>query len=115
MSFKAHYHWMSQRLSAVLLVFLYPFLLLWFYQQRFLDFEELIVALQDPYAMALIAVSIIVAVYHSILGLQVIIDDYVSSLSLRRIYLLILKGLAFVLCFLAFSFLIKIKMLEISL
>ena len=115
MLFKAHHHWMSQRLSAVLLVFLYPFLLLWFYQQRFLDFEELIVALQDPYAMALMAVSIIVAVYHAILGLQIIIDDYVSSPSLRRVSLLSLKGFAFALCLLACFFLIKIKMLEISL
>ena len=115
MSFKAHHHWILQRLSAVLLVFLYPLLLLWFYQQRSLDYEELIVVLQGPYSMALMAVSIGVAIYHAALGLQVIIEDYVTNLSIKRIFLVTMKGFAFALCLLAFFFLFKIKTLEISL
>lgn len=112
---KAHHHWLMQRISAILLIFLYPFLLLWFYQQRFLDYEELIVTLQSPYNIGLITISLITAIYHAVLGLQIIIEDYISDLSLRKVTLLVLKGFAFVLCFLAFFFLIKIKTLEISL
>ena len=115
MPLKAHHHWIAQRLSAVLLVLLYPLLLLWFYQQRSLDYDELIVVLQGPYAMTLIAASIVIAVYHAALGLQVIIDDYVSNPCIRRISLITLKCLAFSLCLLAFFFLYKIKTLEISL
>jgi succinate dehydrogenase / fumarate reductase membrane anchor subunit len=115
MSFKAHHHWIFQRLSAVLLVFLYPLLLLWFYQQRSLDYEELIVVLQGPYAMTLMAASIVVSVYHAVFGLQVIVDDYISNPCIRHITLVTMKCFALALCLLAFFFLFKIKTLEISL
>lgn len=112
---KAHHHWLSQRISAVLLVFLYPLLLLWFYQQQPLDHEELVVALQSPYSMALVAISLITAIYHATLGLQVIIEDYISSLSLKKIMLAFLKCFGLILCLLGLFFLAKIKTLEISL
>ncbi|MBY0281395.1 MAG: succinate dehydrogenase, hydrophobic membrane anchor protein [Alphaproteobacteria bacterium] len=114
MLFKAHHHWLFQRISAVFLVFLYPLLLFWFYRQRSLDYDELIVVLQGSYAMTLIAVSILVSVYHAALGLQVIIDDYVST-SCKNVLLTAMKCFALILCLLAFFFLFKIKTLEISL
>jgi succinate dehydrogenase / fumarate reductase membrane anchor subunit len=115
MFLKAHHHWLLQRFSAVLLAFLYPLLLFWFYRQRSLDYDELMLVLQGPYSMTLMAVSIVVAVYHAVLGLQVIIDDYVFNPCTRRISLITIKVFAFTLCLLTFFFLYKIKVLEISL
>lgn len=112
---KAHHHWLAQRLSAALLILFYPLLLLWFYQQQPLDYEELIVAFQSLYSVGLIAVSLVTAIYHAVLGLQVIIEDYISNILLRKVTLVGLKGFAFALCLLAVFFLIKIKTLEISL
>ncbi len=115
MFLKAHHHWLLQRFSAVLLAFLYPLLLFWFYRQRSLDYDELMVVLQGPYSMTLMAISIVIAVYHAVLGLEVIIDDYVSKPCIRRISLVTMKGFALALCLLVFFFLYKIKVLEISL
>ena len=75
MLFKAHHHWLLQRLSATFLVFLYPLLLLCFYEQRSFSYEKLILSLQSPYTFMLVLFTVMIAIYHAILGLVVIVED----------------------------------------
>jgi|GEM_PF-6076317 len=76
---KAHRSWLSQRLSAVLLGFLYPLLLVWFYKHRNYSQSDLIQTFQNPFVVLFMATSILIAVYHAHLGLTVIIEDYVFA------------------------------------
>lgn len=115
MLFKAHHHWLLQRLSATLLVFLYPLLLLCFYEQRSFSYEKLILSLQSPYTFMLVLFTVMIAIYHAILGLVVIVEDYVTGSFARSMILIFLKCFALILCVFVSFFLVKIKMLEVSL
>ncbi len=89
MSYKTH--WQSQRLTALLLVLIYPCLIAVFYNLRHASYGEIIQAFSNPFFVTLIFVAVIAALYHAILGLQVIIEDYVKNLALRNTVLVILR------------------------
>ena len=70
-------HWWSQRMSAVALVALG----LWFVASllRFDSFDHAVVMrwARDPVNAVLLILTVATMIYHSMLGLQVIIEDYV--------------------------------------
>jgi succinate dehydrogenase / fumarate reductase membrane anchor subunit len=71
-------HWWIQRLTAVALV---P-LSLWFVfsvaRWRLSDYTTMVAWLHDPYAAVALVLFFIALFYHSALGVQVIIEDYIA-------------------------------------
>ena len=88
-------HWWAQRLTAVALV---P-LGFWFALSiaLFEDFSYTTVAIwiQQPITGILLLLSVLVAVYHSHLGVQVVVEDYVHGKA-TRLTLLIVSSFAHV-------------------
>ena len=89
-------HWWSQRISAVALVMLG----LWF-AASFLRFDSLEYAVivrwaSDPINAVLLVLTVATMIYHSMLGLQVVIEDYVSG-GLRILTLVVVNFLHFLL------------------
>lgn len=84
-------HWWMQRLSAVLLI---P-LGIWFaYSMISMDSlapDTLILWLHNPVPAILMALFSMSVVYHGALGLQVIIEDYVSNKKSAMAMLILLK------------------------
>ena len=77
---QARGHWRSQRETAVILLIL----TLWFlYQLLFvlnsLDFIEVQAWARDPLNALIIILTSLYMIYHAELGVQVIIEDYVSE------------------------------------
>ena len=72
-------HWWMQRLSAVLMI---P-LGLWFFYSltgfENLSPDTLIMWLHQPVQALLMSLWVITVVYHAALGLQVVVEDYVST------------------------------------
>lgn len=85
-------HWWSQRVSAVALVVL----ALWFAASllRFntLEYAAVIEWVREPLNAVLLILLLGAAAYHSLLGLQVVIEDYVHG-GLRVVTLLVVNFL----------------------
>ena len=109
MSYKIH--WKSQRLTALLLALIYPYLVCVFYNLRHAFYGEMIQTFSNPFFATFIALTVLTTLYHAILGLQVIIEDYVKSDFIRKLTLGILYILGFSICLFFFISLIKIMIL----
>ena len=86
-------HWWSQRVSSVALVFL----TLWFVSAllRLDDLNYALVTawLAKPLNAVLMTLLVATTVYHSQLGVQVVVEDYVAGKGAKVVTLLLLKFL----------------------
>ena len=84
-------HWWSQRVTAVGLVFLG----LWFAAELIclesFDYQSMAAFLSSPYNAVLLILLIGTLMYHSMLGVQVVIEDYVHHGSLKVVSLMLIK------------------------
>ena len=76
-------HWWSQRVTAVALVLL----TLWFLGALIglgrLDHATIVAWLESPLTAVLMVLLVVTVVYHSQLGVQVVIEDYVAPKGVR--------------------------------
>jgi succinate dehydrogenase / fumarate reductase membrane anchor subunit len=90
------HHWIAQRLSAVALI---P-LSIWFVVTAITIVRagapEAMTILQSPFHAIMLMTLLVMMLYHGMLGMQVIIEDYVHTRSLRVISLLLLRGITWV-------------------
>jgi succinate dehydrogenase / fumarate reductase membrane anchor subunit len=90
-------HWWSQRLSAIALV---P-LTLWFIGSLVVlagaSHGEIAAWVSSPIVASLLVLLIATTFYHSFLGLQVVIEDYVHNEPLKLATLIVVQGASFVL------------------
>ena len=104
-------HFIHQRITAVLLIAL----ILWLsFSVAFLpetDYRHIIEWIQFPINTILLSMTLVVAFYHLQLGLQVIIEDYVSTVPLQSFFLHMNKLVCLVLCLIGLYSLIKIFLL----
>jgi len=72
-------HWWSQRVTAIALALLGG----WFIGSLFLlgnfDYATVVAWIRNPYDAALLVLFIATLAYHSLLGVQVVIEDYVAG------------------------------------
>lgn len=84
-------HWWGQRVTAVALVFLG----LWFAVQLIglesFDYQSMTAFLSSPLNAVLLALLVGTLLYHSMLGTQVVIEDYVHCGGLKVATLLLVK------------------------
>lgn len=89
-------HFWRQRLTALILI---P-LILWFgfsLAAMPVDYLTLVSTIQNPAVMVGLIILIIATFYHAQLGLQIIIEDYVSSNSKRMISIILVNFLCLLL------------------
>jgi succinate dehydrogenase / fumarate reductase membrane anchor subunit len=90
-------HWWSQRLSAIALV---P-LTLWFIGSLVVlagaSHGDIAAWVSSPIVASLLVLLIATTFYHSFLGLQVVIEDYVHNEPLKLATLIVVQGASFVL------------------
>ncbi len=86
-------HWWHQRLSAAALIPLglwFAFSLLNFTQ---LDYATVAIWAAQPWHAILLILLLVALLFHSNLGLQVVVDDYVHDATTRAVSLALLKYL----------------------
>ncbi len=90
-------HWWAQRLTALALI---P-LTVWFCGTviSFIgaDYAAVAAWIASPVVSGLLILLIVATFYHAVLGLQVVIEDYVHSEGVKIALLLVVKALAIVL------------------
>lgn len=73
------HHWLAQRLSAVFLLFLTGWMIYAVLSLAGADYEAVRAFVARPVNAALFVLLLIVMLYHAMLGLQVVIEDYVHQ------------------------------------
>lgn len=101
-------HWKRQRISAVVLVFLYS----WFIYQVMMSFDnpEYIAnnLLYSPFSLILFIILLNVSIYHGYLGFKVICEDYIRNEFIKNSILLISYFFSFfTICTASFALLIN--------
>jgi succinate dehydrogenase / fumarate reductase membrane anchor subunit len=89
-------HWYAQRLSAIAVAILGVWLLCALVKLDTADLDRVRAWLSSPLTATLLLLTIATLAWHTILGLQVVIEDYVGGKGLRVTMLIAMK-FAFVL------------------
>jgi succinate dehydrogenase / fumarate reductase membrane anchor subunit len=84
-------HWWSQRVSAVALVLLAPWFLLSLINLGDVSHASLTAWIASPVNSVLLSLLVVALSYHSQLGLQVVIEDYIADKAVRMVTLLIIN------------------------
>lgn len=84
-------HWKWQRVSALLLVPLSLWLMFSFFKALQLDYFAARSWLAVGWHAVLLTAWLLVAGYHAALGVQVVIEDYVSDVKSRRTWIRVVK------------------------
>lgn len=104
-------HWVHQRISAVALVFLGLWLVYSLACHGNNSYADILTWIADPWTAAGLFLFMAAVSYHAVLGLQVIVEDYVHTPGWRYGSLLVLKMMMIALPTLSLFFLIKISLL----
>ena len=82
------HHWWMQRVSAVALVLLSLWFLIALLTRGALDYVSVIEWMDHPVNATLLVLLVITVAYHSALGVQVVLEDYVSNKGAKLVSLL---------------------------
>jgi succinate dehydrogenase / fumarate reductase membrane anchor subunit len=84
-------HWYAQRVSAVALVLLGLWFILSLVTLGGATHQNVVAWLSSPVSAALAVLLVLAAAWHALLGLQVVIEDYVGDKGTRVAVLLVVK------------------------
>ncbi|UNM97213.1 succinate dehydrogenase, hydrophobic membrane anchor protein [Ignatzschineria rhizosphaerae] len=83
--------WLAQKISAVLLALFFLWFAFSFASLYGAGYEEVMRWVGTPFNTVLLIVFVVAGIYHAILGLQVVIEDYVSKTCQRIVVLAAMK------------------------
>ena len=89
-------HWMHQRVSSILLVICTCWLFSFSWSVANTDLIGIIDTIRQPYNLVMLVIFTLSALYHSMLGLQVIIEDYIHYRLLKYILLFFIQILSII-------------------
>ncbi len=84
-------HWYAQRVTAVALVLLGLWLVISFAGLGGASHARVVEWLSSPISSALAVLLVITSAWHALLGLQVVIEDYVADKATRAVVLIAVK------------------------
>jgi succinate dehydrogenase / fumarate reductase membrane anchor subunit len=90
------HHWYAQRASAILLVFLVGWLVYSMFTLAGTGHAEAVEFISSPINAAFLIVLLVTLFYHAMLGLQVVIEDYVHQAAVEVILLLLTRAGAYI-------------------
>ena len=102
------HHWWHQRLTALAMVPLMLASLALVATMGSLDYQGAMALMANPFAAALLLLLVVVGFYHAALGLQVVIEDYVSAEGTRLVLILIVKMCLFALAIVTLLSILKV-------
>ena len=102
------YHWWHQRLTAIAMVPLVLSAIYLVFRIAGSNYNQAISLLQNPFYAAILLLLIITGFWHCMLGIQVVIEDYVGSEWGRITSIMIVKAILILLATLSALSLFKI-------
>ncbi len=90
-------HWWMQRITALALIPLSIWMVIYLKLLLVADYSQIIAWLNEPWNTLLALTWIVMVFYHSALGLQVVIEDYVSTETYKITAIWTVKASCFIL------------------
>ena len=90
-------HWWGQRLSALALIPLGIWLVASLVAMAGADHAAIAQWLGAPFTLGALSLTILAVLYHAVLGLQVVIEDYIHGHAAKFIWIILIKFAAFAL------------------
>jgi succinate dehydrogenase / fumarate reductase membrane anchor subunit len=84
-------HWWAQRLSALVLALLTPFVVFAVAKYGIADYSALLALLANPICSAALVLYVLALFWHARLGLQVVVEDYIHQPALEIALQVIIK------------------------
>lgn len=106
-------HWWAQRVTAIALVPLSLWFVISLLSVVHADYASVVAWIGHPFNSAILILLLIAVFYHAILGLQVVIEDYVHGEGLKIISLLAMKFILLLLGAIAIVAVIRIAFLSL--
>ncbi len=103
-------HWWHQRLTAIAMVPIMVASLILVAQIGMLDYQGAIDLMANPLAATLLLLLVLVGFFHAALGLQVVIEDYVSNEGARMGLIITVKMISFALAVLSIVSILKVAL-----
>lgn len=85
------HHWLYQRITAIILVLCSIWLVFFIIDASSKNLSTFIIMVSKPYNIVALGILVLSSFYHSLLGIRVIIEDYIKSNKLRKILVIILQ------------------------
>lgn len=85
------HHWWTQRMSAVALIPLGLWLVASLVCLAGADYAQVSEWLSRPVTVGAISLTFLVSVYHAVLGLQIVVEDYIHGKATKLILLILLQ------------------------
>ena len=82
-------HWKIQRISAILIIPIIIYLVIYLLNIGSLTYQELRNDIASPLGTFTIIISSLIVYIHSALGIAVVFEDYVHNLNIQKIIILI--------------------------
>lgn len=82
-------HFITQRVSAIALVFLVPWFLITLIGAVRGGYDGALTYIADPFNAVLIILTVGAALYHMRLGMQVVVEDYIAKNSTKTVLLIL--------------------------
>jgi|APSaa5957512535_1039671.scaffolds.fasta_scaffold192101_2 succinate dehydrogenase / fumarate reductase, membrane anchor subunit len=84
-------HWWHQRFTAIILVISTIWLFVFSWELSGLERGGVIEVIKNPYNVIMLSIFTLTGFYHAALGMQVVIEDYVTCRAYRLVMLLIVQ------------------------
>lgn len=104
-------HWKWQRISALLLIPLTFWLLFSLLRVMGVEYAQARDWVTQSHVTALLLVWLVAAVVHAVLGMEVILEDYISHLKTRKAVISIVKTILYLALLLAVTAIVRMKFL----
>jgi succinate dehydrogenase / fumarate reductase membrane anchor subunit len=84
------HHWWAQRMSALALIPLGLWLVAALVCKAGADYAAISEWLSQPFTVGALGLTILITVYHAVLGLQVVVEDYIHAQPAKLILMILL-------------------------
>ena len=90
------HHWYAQRASAVLLIFLVGWMIFAIFSLAGADHAAAAAFIAQPVNAGFLSVLLVALLYHAMLGMQVVIEDYVHQAAVEIVLYFLTRAGAFI-------------------
>nr|AAF21610.1 SdhD [papaya bunchy top disease rickettsia] len=85
------HHWLLQRITAIILALCSVWLIYFTLANKNSDVNIIIWELKRPINLVPLLIAVITSLYHAMLGMQVVIEDYIGCNKLRNTLVIVVK------------------------
>ncbi|ADE29635.1 succinate dehydrogenase, hydrophobic membrane anchor protein [Rickettsia prowazekii] len=85
------HHWLLQRVTGVILALCSFWLIYFMFTNKNNDINIIMWEFKKPFNIVILLITVTISLYHSVLGMRVVIEDYINCHKLRNTLIIIVK------------------------